>query len=82
MESIVHFIATATASTNTSTAIQKYLVDGGLVLIFSALFYAGRQVGRVNQTLLDLARRIQALEDDADAARYGFAPRPRARRRD
>jgi hypothetical protein len=78
LESIARVFATVAGTTDTASTVQRWLVDGGLTMILGAVFYVGRIIGRVNQTLSDLAHRLQSLEDDRRdrAARsYGKPPR-------
>ena len=62
--------------------LQQWLVDGGLVLIASTIFYSGRNLGRINSELMtNRELGIQNRDDirDLRAQLYGVAPRPRIR---
>lgn len=62
-----------------STTLGKWLLGSGAVFLVSLVFWFGVNLGRINQTLLDMARRIERIESDgrdARAAGYGYEPRP------
>jgi hypothetical protein len=83
VESIAHLLIAAT--TDTSTLINRYLVDGLLVLILSAIWWNGKTTGEVKATLTSLQDQINDIKDDARdhlARSYGQAPRPRRRHRE
>lgn len=75
-------IASTMRSSFTSPVFQ-WLMGGGLVALVGVIFYLGVTIGRVNQTLQDLAIRVDKAEvaiRDVEARAFGMAPRGQRQR--
>lgn len=62
-----------------ASTLGKWLLGGGAVFLISVVFWFGVNLGRINQTQLDMSKRMERIESDfrnALASIYGYDPRP------
>jgi hypothetical protein len=55
--------------------VQRWINSSGVLFAVSAIWYNGRQTGKLNATLRDMERRIQRGEAIDDARLNGYKPR-------
>ena len=55
--------------------VQRWINSSGVLFAVSAIWYNGRQTGKLNATLRDMERRIQRGEAIHDARLNGYKPR-------
>lgn len=81
--STMHLMATAQSqATSTTDAVQRWLVDGGLIAIATTIFYAGRKLQSIESEAAANRKLGQDNQDDIRDLRamlYGLPPRPRNR---
>jgi len=77
-------VAVEAAQQASNTTFGRWLLGGGVAFFVSVVFWVGLNLGRINQTLIDLAERVERIEGDgrnARAASFGLPPRGQNRRR-